>query len=167
MKNIVEEKDLLLSKKKKLKRIIALILSCILTISGINYQEKIEAETSKRYSVLILDGSGSMYGTPMEKQKVAALKFCDSALKAGGENYVAIVEINTESSVIQEFTNDYALLENKIEALEAYGGTNITDALGESNDLLNDADDKAKKIIILCTDGLPESGSYSYSGQYI
>lgn len=41
-----------------------------------------------------------MYGTPMEKQKVAALKFCDSALKAGGENYVAIVEINTESSVI-------------------------------------------------------------------
>jgi len=38
----------LLSKKKKLKRIIALILSCILTISGINYQEKIEAETSKR-----------------------------------------------------------------------------------------------------------------------
>ena len=158
---------MLLSKKKKLKRIIALILSCILTISGIKYQEKIEAETSKRYSVLILDGSGSMYGTPMEKEKVAALKFCDSALKAGGENYVAIVEINTESSVIQEFTNDYALLENKIEALEAYGGTNITDALGESNDLLNDADDKAKKNIILCTDGLPESGSYSYSGQYI
>lgn len=126
-----------------------------------------EAITS-RYTVLILDTSGSMSDTPAQVQKEAAIKFCDYIVNASGNNYVAIVKLNTSSTVGCEFTTDLNTLTNYINGIPASGGTNMEQALTCSRDLLNSIPDKTGiiKNIVLCSDGLPESGSTSIEGPY-
>lgn len=126
-----------------------------------------EAITS-RYTVLILDTSGSMSDTPAQVQKKAAIKFCDFIINASGNNYVAIVKLNTSSTVGCEFTTDLNTLTNYINGIPASGGTNMEQALTCSRDLLNSIPDKTGiiKNIVLCSDGLPESGSTSIEGPY-
>ena len=123
-----------------------------------------------RYTVLVLDTSGSMSGTPRTVQKEAAIKFCNSVLNASGENYVAIVRLNTSSSVGCTFTNDINTLTNYINSIPASGGTNTNQALQKAEELLDgisaDENSQVIKNIVLCSDGLPESGSSSTSGKY-
>ena len=122
-----------------------------------------------RYTVLILDTSGSMSGTPATVQKQAAIKFCESITKADGTNYVAIVKLNSTSSVGCEFTTDLATLEAYINSIPASGGTNINQALQVAESLIDGISEEypdAIKNIVLCSDGLPESGSTSSDGPY-
>ena len=131
--------------------------------SGISPQK---TETT-RYTVLALDTSGSMYGTPMNVAKAAATKFCTDILKADGHNYVALITLNSNSSIACNFTDDISTISAKINSLSADGGTNINDALIKSNSILEAiAADKVIKNIVLLSDGLPQSGSYSYAGHY-
>ena len=44
-------------------------------------------------------------------------------------NKIALIEFNSESTIIQEFTNDKETLINKINSLDANGGTNYNQAL--------------------------------------
>lgn len=121
-----------------------------------------------RYCVLILDASGSMFGTPASKQKEAAIKFCDSVLNADGANYVAIVKMNSSASTAVSFTNDIEELKRTVRSINSSGGTNINSALTLSNRLLSEIDDNSDivKNVILCTDGMPESGSSNILGPY-
>ena len=82
-----------------LSRLLVSVMCCLLLIhsvfgSIINVYAA-EKKNTVRYSVLILDTSGSMVGTPMEKQKEAAVKFCEAVLKAKGTNKVAIVQLDS------------------------------------------------------------------------
>ena len=123
-----------------------------------------------RYTVLILDTSGSMSGTPATVQKEAAIKFCNSVLSADGMNYVAIVKLNTSSSVGCTFSNDIDTLTSYINSIPASGGTNINQALEKAEELLDAVTDDGSaeiiKNVVLCSDGLPESGSTSTTGKY-
>lgn len=125
--------------------------------------------STSRYTVLILDGSGSMYGTPASVQKEAAIKFCDAILSASGNNYVAIVKLGNNSSKICDFTNELDTLTNCIKTVPASEGTNMNEALTAAQDLLDDITDSAGgtiKNIVLCSDGIPEEGATSTSGPY-
>ncbi len=119
-----------------------------------------------RYSVVILDTSGSMSGTPSSVQKQAAIKFCESVLAADGQNYVAIVRLNTSSSVGCQFTDDLNTLTSYINSNRASGGTNINQALTEASSIFESVPDGDIKNIILCSDGLPESGMTTSDGPY-
>lgn len=122
-----------------------------------------------RYTVLILDASGSMSGTPTSVQKQAAIKFCESLASDNGTNYIALVKINTSSSLVKDFTTDITALETYINSLPASGGTNINQSLTIADNLLSSIDKTQNSIIkniVLCSDGLPESGNYSYTGPY-
>ena len=163
----MEEEGLLLDNKRKMRIIMVLMFSAILVISSIEYHGKVNAENIKRYCVLVLDNSGSMDGIPMQKQKQAAIEFCDSVLRAKGKNYVALVTIDSESEVLLDFSDDYDKLIEKIDLLKSKGDTNITDALEKSSNLLESVSDDCKKNIIICSDGMPCVGSYSYEGPYI
>lgn len=136
-----------------------------------NTVETSESETSIiRYTVLILDSSGSMSGTPASVQKEAAIKFCQAVTSAEGTNYVAIVRLNSSSSVRCEFTTDIDTLTSYINGIGASGGTNINQALSASINLLDtieqDEEKTVIKNIVLCSDGLPESGSTTSDGPY-
>ena len=130
------------------------------------------AADTNRYVVLILDTSGSMWGEPAAVQTSAAKKFCQQIITAQGSNHVALVAINTTASIICQFTDNLEELTDRIDELYADGGTNIHGALEIAGGLLADiTEDSAVKSIVLCSDGLPESGQiqdgpYSYSDYY-
>ena len=130
--------------------------------------ENSDAENVTRYTVLALDTSGSMAGTPMNYAKAAAIKFCDSILSANGHNYVALVTLNSSSSVVCDFTDELSTISDNINNLYASGGTNINDALVKSDEILCKLSNNNNivKNVVLLSDGLPESGAYSYEGQY-
>lgn len=121
-----------------------------------------------RYTVLALDTSGSMYGKPMTAAKSAAIKFCEDILKADGHNYVALITLNSSSTKICDFTDDISTVSNKINSLSASGGTNTNDSLVKANTMLGEItlSNNVVKNIVLLSDGLPESGAYSYDGVY-
>lgn len=123
-----------------------------------------------RYTVLVLDTSGSMSGTPMTVAKQAAVKFCQSVLKAGGTNYVALVSLNSSASVRCTFTDNMDTLTTSINGTYANGGTNTNQALRKAGELLDgvsgNGSAKVIKNIVVCSDGQPESGETSTSGRY-
>ncbi len=123
---------------------------------------------SSRYTVLILDTSGSMSGTPASVQKDAAIKFCKAITSASGTNRVAIVKLNSSSSEACGFTTDLDTLTAQINQMPASGGTNIDQALTVSQGLLDQVENSSglTKNIVLCSDGLPESGGTSTDGPY-
>lgn len=155
---------------KKGKKLIAVLLCLVLFVSlipiGVVASDNKDSKVVTRYSVLILDTSGSMSGTPARRQIEAAKKFCESVLKAEGTNYVAIVKLNSSASIVCEFTDDYSRLSDRIERISASGGTNMHQALQRAEELLEGVSEDAVKNIVLCSDGIPQSGSTSETGPY-
>lgn len=150
----------------KSKRIISILLVFILMFTMV--MPTVAASTKpleKRDTVLLLDVSGSMWGTPISVMKSAAKKFCDSVLNASGINRVAIVAFESDYDVF-DFSNSKTDLNNYIDQLTDLGGTNLYAACEEANDLLTESDSDTIKNIVILTDGLPQSGPESYSGKY-
>ena len=122
-----------------------------------------------RYNVLILDASGSMRGKPDTSQKQAAKRFCTKVLSTRGNNYVAIVALNSSSPTICGFTDNYATLARCINQISCGGNTNMNTALIRAGNLLNSismSGSRVMKNIVLCSDGLPTVGTRTYSGRY-
>ncbi|MDR1640437.1 MAG: VWA domain-containing protein [Clostridiales bacterium] len=127
------------------------------------------AEASReRYTVLVLDTSGSMYGTPLEKVKETAKVFIDQVIGATGENYVALVEFNSSAHDLSPFIglDEIGQLDSIIDGLVAYGSTNAADAFRHATSLLDattpGALDVAKNIVFL-SDGAPDSAPQGIS----
>ncbi|MDR3121276.1 MAG: VWA domain-containing protein [Clostridiales bacterium] len=115
-----------------------------------------QATTVTRYIVLILDNSGSMSGTPLTRTKQAAIKFCEQVLAANGNNYVAIVQFNTNASEVCAFTNELTQLSAAINSIYSTGSTNHNAALQKADQLLQAVQDSVIKNIVLRTK-LPQS----------
>jgi len=118
-----------------------------------------------RDTILILDASGSMSGTPVVVMRDAAKIFCSEVLAASGENRVAIVVYSDKVEKTLDLTSDPGALNSTIDSIRAGGGTNIGAALDSANSLLSSSDADIKNIILM-TDGLPEHGEEDGSGPY-
>lgn len=152
----------------KFKRTLSIVLTlllmfscCVPAFAGDNNGNT----TVKRDTVLLLDVSGSMYGTPLSVMKNAAKKFCSSVLSAAGTNRVAIVAFESSYRIL-DFTNDKTELDSFINGLYDLGGTNIYAACQKANEMLSKSEVEAIRNIVLLTDGLPQSGPTSSTGQY-
>lgn len=123
---------------------------------------------ASRYTVLVLDASGSMSGTPAAEQRTAAKKFCETLLKDGGSNYISIVKLDSSSSVGVQFTDDLNTLLNYIDRFPADSSTNTNHALEVARDLLNSLPNRTDvlKNLVICSDGLPQTGTTSSVGPY-
>ena len=120
-----------------------------------------------QYTVLILDTSGSMSGTPIAKQKEAATSFCETLINTSSNNYVLIITFSSSASVKCDFTNDISTLKSIINSTGASGGTNTNAALVSAGEKLKSVNDgNANKIIVLCSDGIPQSGTTLDDGKY-
>ncbi|RDY32837.1 cellulose binding domain-containing protein [Lachnotalea glycerini] len=126
----------------------------------------IESDTI-RDTVLILDASSSMNGTPVSTMKSAAVKFCNTVLEASGANRVAIVVYGSDVKGRMNFSSDISQLTTFIESIGASGGTNITSALVAAKSIMDSysSADAIKNMLIL-TDGLPQSGLSQANGKY-
>jgi Mg-chelatase subunit ChlD len=71
---------------KKLLRLLSTAAAGIMAFTMIPKlpETEVNAADPDRYTVLVLDTSGSMRGTPMIKEREAAEKFCTDILNAGG-----------------------------------------------------------------------------------
>ena len=119
-----------------------------------------------RYTVLLLDNSGSMGGTPLSREMAAAEKFCTQMLAADGINYISIVTYSSDVKKAYDFTDQMDVLQSQLNGMSANGGTNTNAALKQAILLLNQVPETATKNIVLLSDGLPESGERQSSGQY-
>ena len=121
-----------------------------------------------RYSVLIIDTSGSIKGKPFKRLKQASKKFAKTVLSADGDNYVAVVALNTKSKKVLGFTGSIADVNKAIDKLKAGGHTNMNAAFVSANSLLASkaGGGNVIKNIILCSDGLPETGKTAGKGRY-
>ena len=117
-----------------------------------------------RYSVLALDVSGSMEARPIEAQKTAAIRYCEAMLNASG--CVAVITFGSSVSIACGFTSDIDVLKSAINGIRANGKTNTNGALQKAHELLQSTPANANKSIILCSDGLPNTGGSSTSGPF-
>ena len=114
------------------------------------------ATATKRYIVLMLDASGSMRGTPAEKQKEAAKEFCKTILKASGDNYISLVRFDWGASIVKNFTSSYSELSAAIDTMPASGNTNMLEAFRHARSLLAGVTAKStSKYVAICSDGVP------------
>lgn len=157
------------------KRLFCVFLSILLTFLSIPLQDVIgfgltaEAaivNSTERYTIVILDVSGSMEGKPLAVQKQAAIKFCKSLLNSEGKNYIALVQIDSSSSKLCDFTNDFSTLENYINSTTDNGGTDTAGAFTIAHNLftdINNIEGTTIKNIVLCTDGQPDNNDRALS----
>ena len=121
-----------------------------------------------RYSVLILDTSKSMKGSPLTYAKAAAKSFVKTVLSADGRNYVAIVTLSSKPTVVCTFTDRRTVINKKISALKASGNTGMEAALSKAKALLSQVPGgkHVTKNVVLLSDGLPNTGKKRSSGHY-
>ena len=124
--------------------------------------------TTTRYNVLILDASNSMKGTPLEREKEAAKQFCKKVLSSDGNNYLAVVAYSDSAGIVCSMTNNLSALNASIDNVSAGGNTNMNEAFQLAGNILDAQPSGAKVIknVILCSDGLPNTGSSVTSGRY-
>lgn len=124
-----------------------------------------------RYTVLVLDHSGSMYGDPIKQLRDAAKLFCRTVAgdqTHGYHNQVAIVGFSERPDIVLDFTDNVAMLEQCVDSLEDTSTTDIYAALVAADELLKakpNAEGTIKNIILL-TDGLPVCGRSLPDGRY-
>lgn len=148
---------------KTTKKILALLLGVIILISSFAISAS-AAVSNTRYSVLVLDVSGSMSGSPVAELKVAATRFCEEVLKSyRSNNKIAIVSFASYAKTVCDFTDDLTVLTESIDNLYASGSTNLADGLSMAKSLLENVDSKAIKNALVMCDGYPDSTNSSYS----
>lgn len=97
---------------------------------------------------VLLDRSGSMDGGPIDDLKTALINFIGGL---GPETSVSLVAFDNTAERLTDLTKDPALLQQKVDALAADGGTNITSGIQEGLEVLNHAG--GSRVMLLMTDG--------------
>lgn len=124
-------------------------------IAALEEEKALNPSPKDREVILVLDGSGSMSGTPMRETKEAAHRFVNTVLET--ETNVGIVVYDDYATVSSPLTDSKNYLNNAIDDIYASGGTNIEDGLKMADDMLSTSKAK-KKIIVLMSDGEPNEG---------
>ena len=127
--------------------------------------------------VLVIDSSGSMGDyRRLEKAKEVAKKFVNDYGTSGKDRYIAVVEFASSAEKLNfggygiikptvywldaSNADNREAISKRVEAMYAYGGTNLEQGLSVANDLLKDNAisnkiSKSNKFVIALTDGEP------------
>ena len=160
---------------KRTKRLLSTLLALCMVLAMLPATAMASGTTdptpTHRYTVLVLDHSGSMSGEPMKRMQEAANLFCRTVAgdqSHGIENLVAIVGFSSKVDAVQDFTKDITLLQKTVNDLYAGGTTDIAGALAKADELLKDPTLSADAIknIVLLSDGLPEGNGSLANGRY-
>ena len=113
-------------------------------------------------TVLVLDRSGSMLeradaedrNLRIDAMKVAARRFVELMRKGGR---TTVLPFSDQIDVPEDFTNDQAVLKDRIRRLKAFGGTLLYDATFHGLETILAADPPGKRAVIVLTDGQDEA----------
>lgn len=155
------EKGILTAKSKGTATITAELTSGGQTITKTT---NVRVASKGRDTVLVLDVSGSMGGTPLDEMKESAINFCEELLKDEYNNRVGLVFYSTDVNTV-DLTNDLNMLEDYIDGTDATSMTNMEGGLSAASDMLDRLGKKDNiKNIVIMADGLPNEGKTSSSG---
>lgn len=122
-----------------------------------------KSQEKSRDIVLVLDNSGSMWGTPLNNTKAASCKFVDEILSQSSTTRIAVVTYSSYAETVSDFSNDAATLKTKINSITDMGMTNMYDGMSTAKMLLDNST-ADKKAIVVMTDGEANKGVYGDSG---
>lgn len=145
--------------KRTSKRVISLLLALVCLLSCFSTGTVFASDgaiTDHQAVVLVLDTSGSMYGSPITNLKKAALEFCNKIIGSDPKNQIAIVTFADYSSV-NNFSSNLTELARTISNISADGGTEMADAIQSADKLLQNDSLKSGyvKSIVVMADGEP------------
>ena len=128
---------------------------------------EIEPINKKKDVILMLDTSRSMFGEKLQILKDNSIELLDTLLEID-TNKIALIEFNTSSNIIQEFTNDKGVLTQKINSLNADGGTNYNQALENLDAILDTYNKEPDRdlVVMFLTDGYPIEENPSQKATY-
>ncbi|HEX5080627.1 MAG TPA: VWA domain-containing protein [Blastocatellia bacterium] len=121
-------------------------------------KQKIENVSREEVPVsfgMVIDTSGSMK-TKLQTVSDAAVSLVKQ-MRADDEAFLA--SFNTESELVQDFTNDRRELEDAIGQLYTLGGTALLDAIIATSEYANDKGKQRRKALVVISDGLEKNSS--------
>lgn len=98
---------------------------------------------------LIIDNSGSM----RDKRVKVASAALTLVKESNRQDEIFIVNFNDEAYLDQTFTSDVKKLEEALAKIDSRGGTAMRDATSMSMDYLKEKGKRAKKVLLVVTDG--------------
>ncbi len=117
--------------------------------------------------ILVLDTSGSMEGEKITRLKEDTNELLDTLLE-NKENKAAVIQFDTNSSIITGLTSDKETLTNAVNSLTPNDTTNYYKAFLNVEEILKEyKQEKDRKCIVLfLTDGYPNEGMPNEKVQY-
>jgi Ca-activated chloride channel homolog len=117
--------------------------------------ESVSGEEAPVSMGLVIDTSGSM----REKLFTVADAARDLIRQMRRDDEAFLVQFNTESDLIQDFTSNRRELEKALGELYAGGGTALLDAIIATADHAREKGQRRKKALVVITDGLDKNSS--------
>ena len=162
---------------RKARKFLAIFMSMIVMMSSIAIAASAasnspDAKTEiTRYSVLVLDMSGSMSGEPLKQLKLGCKKFVEElSNQTSDENYVAIVTFDDYAHTRLNFSKDIDQMNKAIDNLYDDGMTNISAGINTAVSLLENVynsgvnPNEVISNVLVMSDGLPNEGVETVSG---
>lgn len=125
----------------------------------------VKVATQGRDTILVLDVSGSMSGTPLDEMKKSAINFCNELLADDYNNRVGLVLYDDYIDQV-DLTNDLDMLIDYIDSISSGGTTNMQGALAAAENMMDtQGNSQNVRNIVIMADGLPNEGETSDTGK--
>ena len=117
----------------------------------------IKPENNKKKDIiLVMDVSGSMEGTKLNKAKEDAIDLTNNIL-SDNKNKIGLITFDTNAEIVFNLSNDINTINEKINSLTTKGNTNYNDALKKVDNMLENYQEQNNRdlIVLFLTDGNP------------
>ena len=127
-----------------------------------------ETEGFEKDIVFILDTSASMEGTRIDTLKEALKTTIPTILEKNINNKIGLIRFSSDSTILNELTNDEESLINSIDSLEAIGDTNYYSAFVNLRSMLSDYREVSGRelVVVFVTDGAPNVSTPNQKSEY-
>ena len=117
--------------------------------------------------IFVVDTSSSMEGDKLNQVKTDSTNFINNIL-SNTNNNVALIEFNSNATILSDFTNDKNLLINEINNLQVRDSTNYYNAFLKVDELLQgyQKQDNREVVMLFLTDGYPYEGNPNQVVEY-
>ena len=135
---------------------VALVFGGLLGKSAYDTEITATAARLDRDVCLVLDRSGSMEGQKLADLKSGAVIFLNTLGTSSQPQLVGLASYSTDSTLDQSLTSDRALVQQKVNDMNADGWTNIGAGINTGRAILDGGRDPrfVEKVMVLMTDGI-------------